>query len=287
MPPEAFAFLAGALGFWCVAELLAAGAGRMRLALPAGAEWLGQAAGAFTVIGREGRDPAAPERRRLLALGGIAAFVAGALMIGPVAGAAGGVAGTVGMARLLGARRARYRRAVATGASAIATGLADAISGGHSVRGAVGLAAEGLDGPPAAELARVAAEIELGLPTGDALEAMGARAACPEIDAIVAATRLQARAGGDLARLLRDLAGAFEDQVRVEGEVRAATAQARFTGLVVILLPVGGALLGELAAPGFLAGMVSDPLSAWLLLVAVILQVVAAVAIRRLGRVRG
>ena len=72
----------------------------------------------------------------------------------------------------------------------------------------------------------------------------------------------------------------------MEGEVRAATAQARFTGLLVVLLPLGGALLAELASPGFLAGLASSLLTAWLVGCALALQVVAGVLIHRLGRVR-
>ena len=60
------------------------------------------------------------------------------------------------------------------------------------------------------------------------------------LDALVAACLLQRRAGGDLARLLRESARAMEDQSRLEDEVKAATAQARFTGLIVVLLPLGG-----------------------------------------------
>ncbi|HYZ63733.1 MAG TPA: hypothetical protein VE650_14890, partial [Acetobacteraceae bacterium] len=70
------------------------------------------------------------------------------------------------------------------------------------------------------------------------------------------------------------------------GEVRAATAQARFTGIVVVLLPIAGAALAELASPGFAGRLVSSPLTAWLLAMAVAMQVGAAFAIRRLARIR-
>jgi len=107
------------------------------------------------------------------------------------------------------------------------------------------------------------------------------------VDTIVAACLLQRRAGGDLARLLRESARAFEDQARLEDEVRAATAQARFTGLLVVLLPLGGALLAELASPGYLRGLAGSFLTLWLGGLAIALQVVAAVLIRRLARVKG
>jgi tight adherence protein B len=78
----------------------------------------------------------------------------------------------------------------------------------------------------------------------------------------------------------------MEDQARLEDEVRSATAQARFTALIVVLLPVGGALLAELASPGWFASLWSSFLTAWLVGIALSLQVVAAVLMRRIGRVR-
>jgi tight adherence protein B len=236
--------------------------------------------------GAEGRDPDAAERRRVLLACAVAAFLCGAFVAGPMLGAAASCATPLVVARFLRSRRARYRRAVAAGAARIAVGIADAIAGGHSVRSAIAEAAGGIDGPPGRELRRTAHELALGAPTADALEALRRRAHSPEIDTVVAGILLQRRAGGDLARLLRESAAAFDDQMRLEGEVRAATAQARFTGGVVVALPLGGAGLAELVSPGFIAGLADGFLTAWLVGLAVAMQVVAAVAIRRLGRTR-
>jgi hypothetical protein len=53
-----------------------------------------------------------------------------------------------------------------------------------------------------------------------------------------------------------------------------------------MLLPLGGAALAELASPGFLAGLAGSFVTAWLVGIALGLQLCAAVLIRRLGRVR-
>jgi tight adherence protein B len=190
------------------------------------------------------------------------------------------------VARLLRARRESYRRAVEREAAALALALADALAGGHSMRGALAETSNALAGPAGHELRRVTAELSAGATTEEALEALRRRVGSARLDTVVAACLVQRRAGGDLARLLRECAEAFGDQARLEHEVRSATAQARFTGVVVVLLPVGGATLAELAAPGFIAGLWGSFLTAWLVGIAVVLQVVAAVAIRRLGRVR-
>jgi len=281
--PEVLAFGAAAAGTRGVLELvrsLPSGLARQ------GAGRLAALVEAVVRLGREGRDPRARERRGLLIAGGALAFVAGAAVAGPVAGAGLAAAAPAMVSRMLRARRERYRRSVDEGAAAVAIAIADAIGGGHSLRGAVAEAAASVDGAAGHELARTGAELRAGARTEAALESLRARTGSPRLDAVVAACLLQRRAGGDLSRLLRDCARAFEDQARVEDEVRAATAQARFTGLLVVLLPLGGALLAELASPGWMAGLWSSFLTAWLVGIAVVLQVVAAVLIRRLGRVR-
>ena len=219
--------------------------------------------------------------------GGVAAFAFGLLVAGPPAAAVLGAGGPWLAARLLAARRARYRRAVDAEAAAVALALADALSGGHSLRAGLAEAAAGLTGPAAHELGRVAAELAAGARTEQALEAMRARVGAPRIDALVAACLVQRRAGGDLALLLRECAEAFGDQSRLEDEVRAATAQARFTGVIVVLLPGRRRAAGRAGQPRASSpAWRSSLLTAWLVGVALVLQAAAAVAIRRLGRVR-
>jgi tight adherence protein B len=236
--------------------------------------------------GKEGRDPGAIERRRLLTAAAFASFAAGTAIAGPKAGVLAAVAGPFAIARVLHARRERYRHAVEDGAADIAIAISDALAGGHSLRGALGSAATSVPGPPGRELHRLRAELDLGARTDDALEGMRARIRGHGVDTIVAAALLQREAGGDLARLLRDCARAADDSNRLAKEARAATAQARFTGLIVVMLPLGGALLAELASPGYLRGLASSFLTAWLAGVAITLQVTAAVLIRRFSRVR-
>jgi tight adherence protein B len=275
------ALLALGLGELAEAGIVGAIARGPRLARTAAA-----LADAVVRAGSEGRDPGADDRRRLLACGAVLAFAAGALAAGPVVGLAVGAGGPWVVARTLRARRERYRRMVEAGASDLCLALADALRAGQSLRAALAGAAQGMTGAAAHELRRVAAELHAGGRTEDALEAMRARAGSARIDTVVAACLVQRRAGGDLARLLRECAETFGDQARLEDDVRAATAQARFTGVVVVLLPVCGALLAELASPGFVAGLWSSFVTAWLVGIALVLQAVAALLIHRLGQVR-
>ena len=282
----ALGFLAGAVG---VLGLVKLGAGVLRAAgarAPGVGRQLDALVEAVVRLGREGRDPGAVERRRLLLAGALVAFLAGTALAGPSAGLALAAGGPWAVARVLGSRRRRYGRAVDAGVAQMAVAIADAIGGGHSLRGAIAEATVSVEGAAGHELRRAAAELNAGATTDSALAAMRSRVRSVRLDTLVAACLLQRRAGGDLARLLRESARAMEDQARLEDEVSSATAQARFTGLLVVLLPLGGGLLAELASPGWFAGLWSSFLTAWLVGIAIVLQALAAVLMRRLGQVR-
>jgi len=273
--------LAGAITVLAAWDVITA-ADEQRLVRAVG-QWLAPALDAV----RSGREPTNPERRRLVALGALSLLGAGWLVAGPWAGLLLGAAAPWAARRVMWARRRRRVAAVAAGAPAIARALADAIAGGHSVRGALSAAARdgGVGGPAGEELRVAAAALDLGERTEDVLSGLARRAGGGPLDTLVAAVLLQRDAGGDLAALLRDLAAALEQRGRVVADARSATAQARFTALLVTALPAVALALGELAQPGFFPGLASSPLTAAMVALALALQAVAFACVRRIARV--
>jgi tight adherence protein B len=255
------------------------------LASPAAGRWLVEAVEPLLRAGREGYAPTRPERRRLAALGTTALLTAGAVMVGPVPAALLALAGPGAVAWILAARRARYRTAVEGGLPQIATAVADALAGGRSARGALVAAAASVEGPPAAELAQVRADLELGVPTAEALAALQGRLRSSRVDSFAAALLSLKLSGGDLAGLLRRFAAAAAERDRIAADARSATAQARFTGLLVVAMPTGAALFAELIEPGFVTALFSNSASAALLAVAAAFQLGGFVVIRRLSRI--
>jgi tight adherence protein B len=239
------------------------------------------------LAGRAGREPTVPERRRLAVLGAGVLLAGGWLLGGPMLGALLAVGAPACVGPMLAARRRRWRRGLAAGAPGAARALADALAGGHSIRGALqDLGDTGaLDGPAGEELRRGAHRLALGAPTDAVLEALRRRAADPAWDTVVAAILLQREAGGDLAHLLRSIADAGEQARRVEADARGLTAQARATARLVAGMPFAGLALGELASPGTLAALLQDPRSRVLLIGALVLGVAALSVVGRLARV--
>jgi tight adherence protein B len=269
-----------------VAGGLTAAAGREAvLATPAVGRWLAEAIEPLGRAGREGYAPTEAERRRLAALGTAALLVCVLFVAGPGPAPLGAVAGPAAAAWAVSRRRARYRHAIERGLPQIATAVADALAGGRSVRAALGSAASSMEGPPAAELARLRADLELGASTADGLAALSARLRSQRVSSFTAAVGSQQLGGGDLAGLLRRFAASAAERDSVAADARSATAQARFTGLLVVAMPSGAALFAELIEPGFVGGLLSNPTSAALLAVAVAFQLAGFASIRRLSRI--
>jgi tight adherence protein B len=257
------------------------------LASPAAARWLRLALEPLLRAGREGYAPSGGERRRLAVLGAGAAVTAGWLLAGPSLALPLSVAGPAAAAWAISSRRRRYRLAVERALPEVAGAVADSLGAGRSLRASLPAAAASLDGPPAIELARLGAELELGAPTAAAVAGWRRRMRSARVDAFAAALLSQRLAGGDLAGLLRRFAAGAAERDRVAEDARSATAQARFTGLLVVAMPSGGALFAELVEPGFLAQLLSSPASTAMVMLAAALQLAGFVAIRRFSRVQG
>jgi tight adherence protein B len=273
--------------------LLGAGAGALAamavreavLGTPAIAVWMREALEPLARARREGYTPSAVERRRLAALGTGGALLLGLLIAGPGFGLPLAIAGPGIAAWAVSRGRSRYRRSVERALPEIASAVADSLSAGRSLRASLTAAAASLDGPAAVELARLGAELELGAPTSDALAGLRRRLRSPRVDSFAGAVLSQQLAGGDLAGLLRRFAEGAAEQDRAAEDARSATAQARFTGLLVVAMPSGAALFAELVQPGFLGHMLASPPAAGMLALAGALQLAGFAAIRRLARV--
>lgn len=277
----ALAAAAGAVAVAALADLVAlVQAGDLgRLAARALAPWRAAA-----------RTPGAvsdEERRRLAIVCGVTLAAGAWLVAGAVVAVLSAVCGPWAARRVLEERRARWRARLHEGVPITARALADALSGGHALRGAVVQAAASgsVGGAAGAELRTLARELELGRPTAAALEDWRSRAASPGTDVLVAAMLLQQESGGDLAGLLRELAADLEEGRRATADARTATAQARLTARLVAGLPVAALAITELAAPGSVAAVLAEPLPRVMAATAVVLVAAALVAVRRLAQV--
>jgi tight adherence protein B len=160
-----------------------------------------------------------------------------------VAGPSGGLIGAAGA---LAARRIRGRRSRKGIADRRDEQLADAIGSltaavrsGMSVPQAIAYAMGEAGSPVRAELGRVVADIEVGVPLGEAIDAWAERSMSRDVQLVAGALDLHRRSGGDLPSVLDQVAATIRERVAVGREVRALTAQARLSGWILGVLPIG------------------------------------------------
>lgn len=172
------------------------------------------------------------------------------------------------------------------GSGAAARAIGDAASTGLPAIPAIERAA--VDGAVpekvATELMDLATRCRLGLSLEDGLEELRVRVDSAPWDALTAAIRLQREVGGDLSRILAGLASGLEEASRSQKEARSLSSQARLTARIVVVLPVTGLVISEVASPGMIGAMLDGPVSRLLVALAIALQVVAAVSVRRIAR---
>ncbi len=258
--------------WWCAALLMALAAEPLVQRLPA---WQVGDAGPGSQLSTHSR----------WAAGGAAVVVLLALL----GGAWWALLGTAGAVGWLWVRRraraARRRLAVERGAAPLARAVADAVRGGHSLRGAVAAAADDASVPTAtrATAQRLTQSLVLGTPITPALRALASDG--DEMFRLLAATlALHHGHGGRLARELDDLARDAERAQRLREERTSATAQARATVRTVAALPPLALLAGEVLGGGMVGRMLSHPIAGALLLLGLLLEVVAVLAARSLVR---
>lgn len=164
--------------------------------------------------------------------------------------------------------------------------VAAALGSGLSLRQALARVAPRVDAPAGPELRRVHDDLEAGARVDDALEALVARVPHHDMDVVGCVTLVALRAGGDLAGLLRDLADGIETRRAAAADLAAMSAQARTTAWLVVAMPVAGAALVELAAPGVMGRTLDGAAGRAVMVLAAVMFVVAVAAVRRLARVR-
>ncbi len=143
--------------------------------------------------------------------------------------------------------------------------MVNGIRAGYSVLQAMEAVAKEMGEPASEEFSRVVKEVQLGLSLEQALDNLLRRVPSDDLDMTVTAIKVQQEVGGNLAEVLDTISFTIRERVRIKGEIRALTAQARASGYVVSLLPIGVALLVYAINPRFMGVMFTDPCG-WMML---------------------
>jgi len=164
--------------------------------------------------------------------------------------------------------------------------FARSLRAGHSFTGAIQLVAQEMPDPTGPEFSKVFEEQNLGIPLRQALIGMTDRVDVLDVKFFVTAILIQRETGGNLAEIIDKIAYVIRERFRVQGQLKIFTAQARMTGLILALLPIGVAVLIGISNPDYLKPLWFDKIGRFMVAAAVVMQIAGMLIIRKIIRIK-
>ena len=163
--------------------------------------------------------------------------------------------------------------------------IASALRAGHAFTSGLSMVSDEVADPMGAEFRLLFDQQNFGMPLPEALKAFARRVPLLDARFFITAVLTQREAGGNLAEVLDNLSNLIRERSRVKRQVRVTSAHGRITGWVLSMMPPALFFIMMMVAPEHMNTFVSDPLGMRLIIVALILQVIGTLAIRRIVNV--
>lgn len=153
---------------------------------------------------------------------------------------------------------------------------------GHPLPVSLALVAREATAPAGPEFALLVDEISYGLSIPEALERLYQRVGYRELRFVVAAVSIGQQTGGNLGEILARLSRTLRERQRLVRKVRALSAEGRFSGLALSILPVALFALINLVSPAYYAEFWASPAAGKIVALSLALMVAGNVVILRL-----
>lgn len=132
--------------------------------------------------------------------------------------------------------------------------------------------------------AQTGRRLAMGAPVAETMQQLADRLQIPEVSMLAAAIRTNLRYGGSIATVFSNLAGILRERLRIRRELSAATSEAKVSGKVLIGMPLVSMALLVAMNRNYIEFFFHDPRGRTMSMVAIILEVVGILIIRRMLR---
>ncbi|HPZ82142.1 MAG: type II secretion system F family protein [Thermogutta sp.] len=164
--------------------------------------------------------------------------------------------------------------------------LARALRSGQSLASGFNLVAKEIPAPVGKEFGRVFEEQNLGIPLEESLRDMAERIPNLDLKFFATAVILQRQTGGDLAEILDRISSLIRERFTIWGQVQALTGEGRLSGIILMALPVVLFLAIYRLNPDYVMTLFTDPLGQKMLAVAIVMQILGAIVIRKIVTIK-
>ena len=162
------------------------------------------------------------------------------------------------------------------------TTVANALRAGYSFQQAMDVVAKEMEPPISSEFERMSTDVAMGVALEDAMEQMNKRVGSADFDLVVTAVLIQREIGGNLAQILDTISETIQERIRMKREIKALTAQGRFSAIVLLMLPFAMAAFCWIFNSEQMQVFITEESGRIALAVAIILELVGYVIIQRI-----
>ena len=148
--------------------------------------------------------------------------------------------------------------------------MANALKAGLSLQQALELVVREMKPPISDEFGRLVKEIHLGRLTDDALRRFAERVPLEDVQLAVDSILTLRETGGNLSETFQVIAHTIVERKKVQGKIKAMTAQGMSQGVLICLFPIVMMLMFTFIDPNFMRPFFHSPLG-WAMLVTVFL----------------
>jgi tight adherence protein B len=164
--------------------------------------------------------------------------------------------------------------------------MSRAMKAGHGVSSAIEMVAEEIAEPVKTEFRTVFEEQTLGLPLREAVLNLAHRVPLDDVQVLVTGILVQKETGGNLAEILDKTSAVMRERIRLKGQLRVYTAQARVTGFILCILPFFVFLVLNVINHNYEKLLLTDPLGIKLVYAGLTMMVVGILVIRKIIRIK-
>ncbi len=152
----------------------------------------------------------------------------------------------------------------------------------------IGLEMLGVDSPDpmGAAFRRVSNDLQLGSPLEVALNKLLIMVPLVDVRFFVSSVLLQQETGGNLGEILNKLSYVIRERFRLKGQVKAASAHGRITGLVLLLMPVAVTAFIMMTTPEYLSALVKDKIGRFMIYGAIFGQIIGYFVIKKIVNIK-
>lgn len=160
------------------------------------------------------------------------------------------------------------------------------LKAGHTVSSAIELVGNEMANP-AGELFKTAYDQQkLGMRMIDALTAMTYQIDSLDLRFFITSLSINSEIGGNLSDILENLAKTIRERLTVRRQVRVYTAQGRVSGYVLAALPIFMFIVFNILNPSYEQLLITEKIGNYLLIFAVISQIIGFLVIKRIVNIR-